>query len=233
MTSPPNAFPVTYVKPWFAMNANATNDANADANADVAMDSDAEDSLSKNGHVTVNGDVETTATTKHVGIPDVVAFTSAAPIKKTSASKPRAHVAFMKTATAQLMLDEPGLRKADYQQKARVMWSDHKAAKRAAKPRPPTAYNMYIKNKIAELKATYPGKVHQEYFMDAIEAYRQMRREQVPSAPTVPTVPAVPAVQLTPLTQITLADISNVHVDILNKLTSPDAMTSVAMPRTP
>jgi hypothetical protein len=216
MTSPPKAFPVTYVKPWFAMNANATND----ANADVAMDSDAEDSLSKNGHVTVNGDVETTATTKHVGIPDVVAFTSAAPIKKTSASKPRAHVAFMKTATAQLMLDEPGLRKADYQQKARVMWSDHKAAKRAAKPRPPTAYNMYIKNKISELKATYPGKVHQEYFMDAIEAYRQMRREQVPSVPT-----SAPA--LTPLTQITLADINNVHVDILNKL------TPVAMPRTP
>ena len=131
----------------------------------------------------------------------------------------------MKSATAQLMLDEPGLRKADYQQKARVMWRDHKAAKRAAKPRAPTAYNMYIKNKIVELKAMYPGKVHQEYFMDAIEAYRQMRREQVPSVPSVPT-----SVPLTTLTPITLADVGNintVHVDILNKL------TPVAMPRTP
>jgi len=226
MASPPKAFfPVAYVKPWF------TKDADADANMDVAMDSDAEDSLSKNGHVTTNGDVETTATTKQqhgpVGIPDVVTF-NAVPIKKTSASasKPRAHVAFMKSATAQLMLDEPGLRKVDYQQKARIMWRDHKAAKRAAKPRAPTAYNMYIKNKIVELKAMYPGKVHQEYFMDAIEAYRQMRREQVPT-----TVPSVPA--LTPLTQITLADVANVHVDILNKLTSPDALTEVAMPRTP
>lgn len=214
MASPPKAFfPVPYVKPWFAKDA----DVEADANMDVAMDSDAEDSLSKNGHVTVNGDVETTATTKHVGILDVVTF-NAVPIKKTSASasKPRAHVAFMKSATAQLMLDEPGLRKVDYQQKARVMWRDHKAAKRAAKPRAPTAYNMYIKDKIVELKAMYPGKVHQEYFMDAIEAYRQMRREQVPTS-----------VPVTTLTPITLADVNTVHVDILNKL------TPVAMPRTP
>lgn len=214
MASPPKAFfPVPYVKPWFAKDA----DVEADANMDVAMDSDAEDSLSKNGHVTVNGDVETTATTKHVGILDVVTF-NAVPIKKTSASasKPRAHVAFMKSATAQLMLDEPGLRKVDYQQKARVMWRDHKAAKRAAKPRAPTAYNMYIKDKIVELKAMYPGKVHQEYFMDAIEAYRQMRREQVPTSVPVPTS-----------TPITLADVNTVHVDILNKL------TPVAMPRTP
>lgn len=214
MASPPKAFfPVPYVKPWFAKDA----DVEADANMDVAMDSDAEDSLSKNGHVTVNGDVETTATTKHVGILDVVTF-NAVPIKKTSASasKPRAHVAFMKSATAQLMLDEPGLRKVDYQQKARVMWRDHKAAKRAAKPRAPTAYNMYIKDKIVELKAMYPGKVHQEYFMDAIEAYRQMRREQVPTS-----------VPVTTLTPITLADVNTVHVNILNKL------TPVAMPRTP
>ena len=231
MASPPKAFfPVAYVKPWFAKDADAHANADADANMDVAMDSDAEDSLSKNGHVTTNGDVETTATTKQqhgpVGIPDVVTF-NAVPIKKTSASasKPRAHVAFMKSATAQLMLDEPGLRKADYQQKARVMWRDHKAAKRAAKPRAPTAYNMYIKNKIVELKAAYPGKVHQEYFMDAIEAYRQMRREQVPSVPT--SVPVPTAVPLTTLTPITLADINAVHVDILNKL------TPVAMPRTP
>ena len=220
MMSPPKAFPIAYVKPWFAEDADAEMDSVA---------SDAEDSMSKNGHVTTNGDVETTATTKQhgpVGIPDVVTF-NAVPIKKTaaSASKPRAHVAFMKSATAQLMLDEPGLRKADYQQKARVMWRDHKAAKRAAKPRAPTAYNMYIKNKIVELKAMYPGKVHQEYFMDAIEAYRQMRREQVPTVPSVPT-----SVPLTTLTPITLADVGNintVHVDILNKL------TPVAMPRTP
>ena len=222
MASPPKAFfPVPYVKPWFAKDA----DVEADANMDVAMDSDAEDSLSKNGHVTINGDVETTATTKHhgtVGIPDVVTF-NASPIKKTSASasKPRAHVAFMKSATAQLMLDEPGLRKVDYQQKARIMWRDHKAAKRAAKPRTPTAYNMYIKNKIVELKAAYPGKVHQEYFMDAIEAYRQMRREQVPLVPVPTSEP------MTTLTPITLADVTNVHIDIVNKL------TPVAMPRTP
>jgi len=82
---------------------------------------------------------------------------------------------------------------------------------------------MYVKNKIVELKAMYPGKVHQEYFMDAIEAYRQMRKEQV--------LASAPA--LTPLTQITLADVTNVHIDILNKLTSPDAMQTVAMPRTP
>jgi len=210
MMSPPKAFPIAYVKPWFAEDADAEMDSVA---------SDAEDSMSKNGHVTVDGDVETTATTKHVGIPDVAFI--AAPIKKVS--KPRANVAFMKTTTAQLMLDEPGLRKADYQQKARVMWRDHKAAKRAAKPRAPTAYNMYVKNKIVELKAMYPGKVHQEYFMDAIEAYRQMRKEQV--------LASAPA--LTPLTQITLADVTNVHIDILNKLTSPDAMQTVAMPRTP
>jgi hypothetical protein len=216
MASPPKAFfPVAYVKPWFAKDADAH--ADADANMDVTMDSDAEDSMSKNGHVTMNGDVETTATTKQhgpVGIPDVVTF-NAVPIKK-SVSKPRAHVAFMKSATAQLMLDEPGLRKVDYQQKARIMWRDHKAAKRAAKPRAPTAYNMYIKNKIVELKAMYPGKVHQEYFMDAIEAYRQMRREQVPTS-----------VPMTTLTPITLTDVNAVHVDILNKL------TPVAMPRTP
>jgi hypothetical protein len=78
-----------------------------------------------------------------------------------------------------------------------------------------------------ELKAMYPGKVHQEYFMDAIEAYRQMRREQVPSVPTVPSVPVPTSLPMTTLTPITLADINAVHVDILNKL------TPVAMPRTP
>jgi hypothetical protein len=217
--SPIKVFPTSYVKPWFVTDTDTNMDANMDA--DVAT---TEDNMSKNGDINGHGDVETTATTKHVGIPDVVTFIATSN-KKASARvpKPRANVAFMKTTTAQLMLDEPGLRKADYQQKARVMWRDHKAAKRAAKPRAPTAYNMYIKNKIVELKAMYPGKVHQEYFMDAIEAYRQMRKEQVPTS--------VPA--LTPLTQITLADVTKIHVDILNKLTSPDAMTAVAMPRTP
>jgi hypothetical protein len=118
---------------------------------------------------------------------------------------PTAFNLFVKDKIAELRAAEPGLAQKEYMSKAAAAWNDHKvenglpatkpkapkdpnAPKRVPKPkkvaaegeaekpkRAPSAYNLFVKDKMAELRAAEPGLPAKEYMSKAAAAYRESK----------------------------------------------------------
>jgi hypothetical protein len=117
---------------------------------------------------------------------------------------PTAFNLFVKDKIAELRKAETGLQQKEYMSKAAAAWNEYKEAngmpaskskdpnapkrprktsKEAGIPekpkRAPTAYNLFIKEKMAELRLAEPGLMAKEYMTKAAALYRQSKAATV------------------------------------------------------